>query len=134
MARFIKIPQINEGKIVYSDDIINDIVYLAVKEIPNIELASKELGANQKNSSISVAREKDGIHIDVTVKIRYNQNVSDTAFKIQEAVRHNLEAMTEFRAACVNVHICGVCFEDEEDKQEEKTEEKQEENTNTTEK
>ena len=133
MARFIKIPQVNEGKIVYSDDIINDIVYLAVKEISNIELDAKEIASNQKNSSIIVNREKDGIHIDITVKIRYNQNVSDTAFKIQESVRHNLEAMTEFRAACVNVHISGVYF-DEEEKPEEKIEEKIEEKTDTTEK
>ena len=124
MARFIKIPQVNEGKIVYSDDIINDIVYLAVKEISNIELEAKEIASNQKNSSIIVNREKDGIHIDITVKIRYNQNVSDTAFKIQESVRHNLESMTEYRAACVNVHISGVDFEDNDEKIEEKSENK----------
>ena len=121
MARFIKIPQVNEGKIVYSDDIINDIVFLAVKEIPNIELDTKDLSANSKNNAICVKREKDGIHIDVIVKIHYTQNVSDTAFKIQESIHHNLEAMTEFRAACVNVHISGVNFDELEEKQEEKT-------------
>lgn len=121
MARFIKIPQVNEGKIVYSDDIINGIVFLAVKEIPHIELDSKDDNSISKNSAIRVKREKDGIHIDVTVKIHYAQNVSDTAFKIQEAVRHNLEAMTEYRAACVNVHIAGVNFEDNDEKIEQKT-------------
>ena len=121
MARFIKIPQVNEGKIVYSDDIINGIVFLAVQEIPNIELDTKEGNSISKNNAIRVKREKDGIHIDITVKIRFNQNVSDTAFKIQEAVRHNLEAMTEYRAACVNVHISGVDFDDVEEKIEDKT-------------
>ncbi len=121
MARFIKIPQVSEGKIVYSDDIINGIVFLAVQEIPHIELDTKDGNSISKNNAIKVKREKDGIHIDITVKIRFNQNVSDTAFKIQEAVRHNLEAMTEYRAACVNVHISGVIFEENEEKVEEKT-------------
>ncbi len=124
MARFIKIPQVNEGKIVYSDDIINGIVFLAVQEIPHIELDTKDGNSISKNNAIKVKREKDGIHIDITVKIRYNQNVSDIAFKIQESVRHNLEAMTEYRAACVNVHISGVDFEEHEEKMEEKAEEK----------
>ena len=137
MARFIKIPQINEGKIVYSDDIINGIVFLAVKEIQGIELDTKDGNCISKNNAIKVKREKDGIHIDITVKIHYTQNVSDMAFKIQEAVRHNLEVMTEYRATCVNVHISGVNFEDYdekiEEKTEEKTEEKSEEKTFTTE-
>lgn len=124
MARFIKIPQINEGKIVYSDDIINGIVFLAVQEIPNIELDTKDGNSISKNNAIKVKREKDGIHIDITVKIHHTQNVSDTAFKIQESVRHNLESMTEYRAACVNVHISGVDFEDNDEKIEEKSENK----------
>ena len=57
-------------------------------------------------------KEKDGIHVDVVVKIHYAQSVSDTAFKIQEAVRHNVEAMTEYHVASVNVIIHGVTFED----------------------
>ena len=121
MARFIKIPQVNEGKIIYSDDIINGIVFLAVQEIPHIELDTKDGNSISKNNAIKVKREKDGIHIDITVKIRDTQNVSDTAFKIQEAVRHNLEAMTEYRAASVNIHISGVEFVDVEEKAEEKT-------------
>ena len=40
------------------------------------------------------------------------QSVSDAAFKIQEAVRHNVEAMTEFHIASVNVHVCGIFFVD----------------------
>ena len=124
MARFIKIPQINEGKIVYSDDIINGIVFLAVQEIPNIELDTKDGNSISKNNAIKVKREKDGIHIDITVKIHHTQNVSETAFKIQESVRHNLESMTEYRAACVNVHISGVDFEDNDEKIEEKSENK----------
>ena len=115
MARFIKIPQINEGKIIYSDDIINGIVFLAVKEITGIELDTKDGNSISKNNAIKVKREKDGIHIYIMVKIHYTQNVSDMAFKIQESVRHNVEAMTEYHVKSVNVHISDVKFNDKTD-------------------
>ncbi len=115
MARFKKVPQVREGKVVYYDGIIDGIVLLAIKEIAFIELDTKETSSLVKNNAIKVRKEKDGIHIDVTVKIHYTQNVSDMAFKIQEAVRHNVEAMTECHVASVNVHITGVNFEDKTD-------------------
>ena len=116
MARFIKLPvNRNEGKLVYGDDIVENIVSLAVEEIPNVEFVS--VRNSFYGDCIKVAFEKDGVHVDVVVKIHYSQSVSDMAFKIQEAIRHNVEAMTEFHVASVNVNIQGVSFED-------KTEEK----------
>ena len=112
MARFKKTPQIKEGKIVYGDGIVDGIVLLAVKEIPNVELCAEAPKKQMRSSAIKVKKEKDGIHVDVVVKIHYGQSVSDTAFKIQEAVRHNVEAMTEYHVASVNVIIHGVTFED----------------------
>ena len=126
MARFKKVPQVHEGKVVYYDGIINGIVLLAINEIPYIELDAKDVSSLSRNNAVKVKREKDGIHIDVTVRIHYTQNVSDMAFKIQEAIRHNVEAMTEYHVASVNVHISDVSFED-------KTEEIKAPSTETTE-
>lgn len=112
MARFKKIPQAKEGKIVYGDGIVDGIVLLAVKEIPFVELCADAPRKQMRSSAIKVKKEKDGIHVDVTVRIHYAQSVSDTAFKIQEAVRHNVEAMTEYHVASVNVTIHGVTFDE----------------------
>ena len=113
MSRFKKAPQINEGKIAYGDGIVDDIVLLAVSEIPFVELEDSNTQLKQTHSkSIKVRKEKDGIHVDVTVKIHFSQSVSDIAFKIQESVRHTVEAMTEFHVANVNVSITDVTFED----------------------
>ena len=112
MARFKKVPQVHEGKVVYCDRIVDGIVLLAINEIAYIELDAKETSSLERNNAIKVRRAQDGIHIDVTVKIHYSQNVSDMAFKIQEAVRYNVEAMTEYHVASVNVHISDVNFED----------------------
>ena len=122
MARFKNAPQVHEGKIIYGDNIVSEIVLLAIKEIPNVELDSEKpnyfFGAN----AIKVRNEKDNIHVDVSVKIHFSQSVSDMAFKIQEAVRHTVESMTEYHVASVNVNIVGVIFDDKDDKVEETAE------------
>ncbi|MBE7083655.1 MAG: Asp23/Gls24 family envelope stress response protein [Clostridiales bacterium] len=116
MARFKKLPvNVNEGKVVYGEGIVDNIVLLAVKEIPYVELYNQQSNDKMKNSSIKVFIEKDGVHVDVVVKIHYTQSVSDMAFKIQEAVRYSVESMTEYHIANVNVSIKGVMFEDKID-------------------
>lgn len=111
MARFKKIPQVQEGKLFYADEVLYNIVVCAVKEIPNVVLEDRS-PIKTRSNAITVKKEKDGIHVEVVVKIHYLQSVTDMAFKIQEAIRHSIENMTENRVANVNVTISGVAFED----------------------
>ena len=111
MARFKKIPQNrSEGKIVYGDNIVDEIVFLTVSELDYVELFSITSRKQMKNSAIRVILDKDGVHVNVAVKIHFTQSVSEIAFKIQEAVRHNVESMTEYHIASVNVMVRGVMF------------------------
>ena len=113
MASFKKLTvNKKEGKIVYGKDIVSDIVYLALKEIPNVELYSITPAIPATKSAIKVDFQKDGVVVDVSVKTHFMQNVSETAFKIQEAIRHNVESMTEYHISSVNVAIKGVSFQD----------------------
>ena len=113
MARFKKLPVSgHEGKIIYGEGIVDSIVLIAIREVPNVELYNQPQDDKMRNNSIVVAIEKEGVHVDVMVKIHYTQNVSDGAFKIQEAIRYNVEAMTEYHVASVNVIVRGVLFTD----------------------
>lgn len=113
MAHFKKIvKKKHEGKVVYGDKIVNGIVYLALAEIPYVELYSSSNHTKTKKNSINVYLDKDGVHIEVFVKIHFSQCVSDMAFKIQEAIRHNVETMIEYHVASVNVVVKGVLFDE----------------------
>ena len=112
MAKFKKLSQSHDGKVIYSDAIIDGIVYLAISEIPDIELVSKERSSLSKNSAISVRKERDLVYVDVSVKINYTLSVSETAFKIQEAIRLSIESMTHYRVENVNVNILDVILDD----------------------
>lgn len=113
MARFKKLPQHqNAGKITLGNGIVDSIVMLAVNELDYVELDSTAPRSKMRSSAVKVTFDKDGAHVDVAVKIHYSQSVSDMAFKIQEAIRHNVEAMTEYHIASVNVSVQDVIFKD----------------------
>lgn len=105
MAHFKKlIENENVGKLVYNRDIVEEIVKIAVSEVPYVMLYGSEC---------KVSFEKDGVDISVSIKVYYTQSVSDIAFKIQETIRHNVESMTEYHVSNVNVYVKDVVFEDQ---------------------
>lgn len=117
MARFKKIPQTERvGKIVYGNGIVEGIVELSVSELEDVEFVSAGIDKKIKPGAIKVIFDKDGVNVDVSVKIHYTQRVPDVAFKIQEAIRHSVEAMTEYHVAGVNVNINGIMFEEKKEK------------------
>ncbi len=94
------------GKVVYNAGIVHNIVALAVKEV---EGAAPVEG---KKNGISLYMEKDGIYADVSVVVKYGYNVPDLAYRIQQSVKQNVENMTRYKVAEVDVHIQDVIFED----------------------
>lgn len=113
MAHFKrKLQKEREVKIVYNKGIIEDIVCLALQDVAFVELYTKKSYRKLDHDAVSVEFNKEGVVIDISVKIHYTQSVSDMAFKLQELVRHDIESMTEYRIASVNVIIKGVFFDD----------------------
>ncbi len=92
------------GKVVYNAGIVNGIVALAVEEVEGTTLVSG------KRRGISLFLEKDGIYADVSVIVRYGYNVPELAYRIQQSVKQNVETMTRYRVAKVDVHIQDVVF------------------------
>lgn len=92
------------GKVSYNTGIISGIVALAVTEVEGVALISG------KKKGIRLYFEKDGVFADVSVIVNYGYNIPELAFRIQQAIKHNVESMTKYRVAKVDVHIQGVDF------------------------
>ena len=105
MAFFKRVPSDGQkGKVSYNSGIVSGIVNLAVTEVEGVEmLAGKKKG-------LKLYFEKDGIYADISVKVDYGYNVPEVAFKIQQTVKHNVEAMTKYKVAKVDVYVIGVDF------------------------
>ena len=111
MARFKKIPQVKrEGRLVYGKDIVYGIVNIAIEKLEFIELALPNKDKNIKDA-IKINLTRNSVEIFVNIYIHFSQNVSETAFKVQEAIRHNIETMTEYKVVSVNVMVSGILFD-----------------------
>ena len=95
-----------KGKITYNPNIVSGIVALALNEVEGVSLL------NSKNKGVKLSFEKQGIVADISVKVNSDCNVSSLAFKIQQSIKHNVESMTKYRVAKIDVHIQDVTFTD----------------------
>ncbi|MDE7082763.1 MAG: Asp23/Gls24 family envelope stress response protein [Clostridia bacterium] len=95
-----------KGKITYNPNIVSGIVALAINEVDGVSLL------NTKNKGVKLNFEKQGIVADISVKVDSDCNVSSLAFKIQQSIKHNVESMTKYKVAKVDVHIQDVNFPD----------------------
>ncbi len=103
MALFKRVPSDGQkGKVSYNSGIVGGIINLAVSEIEGVELLPG------KKRGLKLYFEKDGIYADISVKVDYGYNVPEVAFKIQQSVKHNVEAMTKYKVAKVDVYVVGV--------------------------
>ena len=99
-------PEDKDGKVVYNAGIVRGIVALAISDVEGAQ------PLHGKRSGISLYIEKDGIYADVSVIVKYGYNVPELAYRIQQSIRQNVENMTKYKVAKVNVHVEDVLFED----------------------
>lgn len=93
-----------KGKVSYNSNIVSGIVALAIDEVEGVSLL------NTKNKGIKLSFDKQGIVADISVKVDYSYNVPALAFSIQQSIKHNVESMTKYKVAKVDVHIQDVNF------------------------
>ena len=95
-----------DGKVVYNDGIVYNIVALAVQEVEGV------MPLQSKRNGISLFFEKDGVYADVSVVVKYGYNVPEIAYRIQQTVKQSVENMTHYKVASVDVHFQDVVFEE----------------------
>ena len=94
------------GKVVYNAGIVRGIVALAINEVEGAQPLSG------KKSGISLYNEKDGIYADVSVIVKYVYDIPELAYRIQRSIKQNVETMTKYKVAKVDVHVQDVIFEE----------------------
>lgn len=102
MAIFRRVPPDDQkGKVSYNAGIVSGIINLAISEIEGVSLTGGKKG-------IKLYFEKDGIYAEISVQIDAGCIVPEVAFRIQQSVKHNVEAMTKYKIAKVDVFVVSV--------------------------
>ncbi len=101
----------DNGKVVYNDNILYDIVSCALTEVDGVVMFAPQ--TKQSKRCVSLEQMPDGtVNVAVFVKMNYNVSVSEVASQIQSSIKNAIETNTEFKVHSVDVHVVEVEFGD----------------------
>lgn len=111
------------GKVNISDDVVASIAGIAASEMDGVYAMSggvasgiaEKLGAKKSpQKGVKVDVKPDGATIDLYAIVEFGVRIPELAWSIQENVKNSVETMTGIDVSCVNVHIDGVHFKEDE--------------------
>ena len=115
------------GTIRIADEVVSIIAGLAATEIDGIAGMSggvvggiaEMLGRKNFSKGVKVEVGEREAAIDLYIIVKYGVRIPDVALAAQENIKQAIENMTGLSVVEVNVHVQGVNFPEEEDKNEE---------------
>lgn len=112
------ITQVQEhGSILISEDVLSDIVAMAVREVegvaglnvkPGAELADRLVKSTWGRGIRINFAEDNSISVDCDVLVTYGCSVVSVAQAAQQAIASQLESTTGVRITAINVNVCGI--------------------------
>ncbi len=112
----------NAGEIKIAGEVILSIAAQALAEIKGISLVTSAAEsimdklvkkATTGGVKIYLGEEEKVVDIDVHVALNYGINIPEISWEIQDAVKKNVEAMTDITVNKVNVFVDGLVIEKE---------------------
>ena len=115
------------GSVKIADEVVSIIAGLAATEIDGIAGMSgglvggiaEVLGRKNFSKGVKVEVGEKEAAIDLYIIVKYGVRIPDVALAAQENVKQAIETMTGLSVVEVNVHVQGVGFPEEEEKEEE---------------
>lgn len=125
-----EIDKVDEGSIKIADEVVGIITGLAATEIEGVAGMSgglaggiaDMLGRKSLSKGVKVQVTDQTASVDVYVIIDYGNSIPDVAWKIQDNVKEAIEGMTGLDVKAVNVHVQGVNFPENDQKEAEEKE------------
>ncbi len=107
-----------KGSIHISEDVIAAITGNALSEMDGIAAFSNTaggelgelIGLKSVSKGIRVSFEENAINIDITVMLRYGENINAICRKAQDAVAVAVDSITGVKPV-VNLRVAGISFE-----------------------
>ena len=108
------------GEIKIANEVLVSIAAQALNEVDGIALSSatdsfvEKLVKKASSATVKIySDEEKKVDMDVHVSVKYGVNIPEISWKIQEAIKKNVEAMTDIDVKHVHVFVDGVIVEKE---------------------
>lgn len=107
-----------EPQVKIADDVVAALAVIAATEVEGVAGLSAglvgdlsvALGRKVPARGVKVEVGEKEAAIDLFLVVKYGVRIPEVAQRVQEAVKHTVEEMTDLRVVEVNIHIQGVVF------------------------
>jgi len=108
--------KVDLGSVKIHKQVIAEIVENALKELPGVDLVTKDLAGSitelfgiKRSAGIAIQVDKNSqVTIEVKVSIRHGMNIQDIARQIQGVIREAIEKTVDIDLRDINVNIQGI--------------------------
>jgi len=110
-------PEIEEnGNVNISDEVVSIIASLAASEVKGVAGMNNSisgglaelLGKKNLSKGVKVTLTEKTVVLDLSIIAEYGTKIPDVAWKVQEKVKSEVEAMTGLTVTAVNISVDGV--------------------------
>lgn len=110
-------PEIEQnGNVNISDEVVSIIASLAASEVKGVAGMANSisggfaelLGKKNLSKGVKVALTEGNVALDLSIIVEYGTKIPDVAWKVQEKVKSEVEAMTGLCVTAVNISVDGV--------------------------
>ncbi|MGI6563547.1 MAG: Asp23/Gls24 family envelope stress response protein [Clostridia bacterium] len=109
---------VNESYLTISEEAIAIIVGMAVNQIEGVagmsttitEELAEVFGRKSQAKGIKVELGSEGLIIDLSIIVKFGYRIPDIAWNIQEKVRKDILAMTEYKVESINIYVQSIDF------------------------
>ena len=120
------------GAIKISEDVVQTIAAMAINEVEGINLPStfaegfvEKLVKKNFSKGIKIEMNEKEVSLEVHVNVDYGVKIQPLAAELQDAVKRNIETMTDLTVTMVDIYIEGINFTKEPKKSEVSEEDEQ---------
>jgi uncharacterized alkaline shock family protein YloU len=114
------------GKVEIAPEVIEVIAGIAASEVVGVSQMRgnfatgvvERLGKKNHGKGVKVELSEEGIKVDVYCSLKFGVSIPTVAQQIQDNIRQALLNMTALEPVEVNIHIVGIQFETQSQKQE----------------
>jgi len=107
-----------DGAVNISDDVLQTIAAMAVSEVNGVSLAVsltegfvEKLVKKTQNKAVRVEVTEKTVTLELHVFVAYGSKIQEVAAKLQDAVKHNVETMTDLTVTRVDICVDGIIKE-----------------------
>ena len=105
------------GAVNISDDVIQTIAAMAVNDVAGATLPVsvadgfvEKLVKKNFSKGIKIEKNEKEVSIELHVLVDYGVKIQSIAAELQDAVKKNIETMTDLTVTTVDVHVEGIHF------------------------